>query len=194
MSDVEQVIKSLEYMLLYQKNNNIEKKCWANVQLFRDVLMSNGDKPKIKPAIVFGNKNDETLLCKAHVVILNNDGTLFEPSYEITLYKDATYYHSISEFMKFKKTCEQQGHKLPTFNKDDYNKFLNFVKNAELLNNDSLHFDYSDEYYQKLGKHVFDKMVHWREKRKPAINKSIVNPSVCFNYSTNNGIAGRIVK
>ena len=172
---------ALKYMFEYQKKNNIKGCCITNVQYLRDIIINNMEaiskaKVKVLPAICISRPaRDEFKIVYSHLCIEWND-TIIEPSYEIHILGkeyETGYYHTINEFMACPFTSN--GAKLNTTNfklsREQINKFIRFVKNANNMNNNELIVD--EDYYNKQADYVENKMSSILKNRKVMTRNNI---------------------
>ena len=153
--------KYLEFILKYQKNNNITRHCITNVQYYRDHLKIEGYSPVVKPAICISTKNNNTNINFAHLVIVINNTSIIDPSYEFKILKDKLYFHSIGNFIKYCKNNIIYNRVLEMYNlKDELDKFVNFIKYAKDINNNKLRV-VCPKYYNKLADYVENRIVEF---------------------------------
>lgn len=132
------------HMLKYQQNNNITRKCVDNTQYMYDSLVNSGIKAKVKPVMCMSEKS--TKLWNSHLVIILEDGTYVDPSYEVVQNKDIKYFDHIS--CLFETVCLSRENK-----KKIVKKFLEIINISEKINNGELMItDY--EYYENQANYV----------------------------------------
>jgi hypothetical protein len=147
-------------MLRYQKENKVKKQCVTNVQYLFDQLILHGVKCKAKPAIVC----NKTHIIRGHVVIVLDDGTIVDPSYEIAQLQDTQYIGNIKVFSSLLKYDDSQSQSKEDFLKQTITDFLDFNKLAEDINK-SQHcksFIITDkEHYNKQADYIDAKSSLW---------------------------------
>jgi hypothetical protein len=92
------LIKILETMHQYQKDNSIKNECITNAQFFYDCMNSSGIPAKAKAVITVHSNGDDNVVT-SHICIQLEDGTLIDPSYDIHS-SDANYYESLASIRK----------------------------------------------------------------------------------------------
>ena len=130
-----------ELLRKYQKDNNIKGQCITNCQILFD-LYNNNIKPlidleiKVKAVMVACNFEDlqATGIVQGHL-ILDLDGELIEPSYEIFIFPKPIYFDNIKRFNDCVKWNEATSKEEEIQNKKDtFSKFLDFKKLADEMN------------------------------------------------------------
>lgn len=121
----------------FQKINCIKEQCVTNVQYLYDCIKMNNLynlKVKVKPVIVVSfDKETKTIICVGgHLIVESDDGTIFEPSYDIFRLKNKTYFYNIKNLM------DSYDNELKTDIKTIICLFIRFVKLAEQINNGEL--------------------------------------------------------
>jgi len=130
----------------FQEKNCIKKQCVTNTQYLYDCIrMNTSSKVKAKPVIVVSIDDElHTFLCVGgHLVIVLDDDTIIEPSYDIFSLKNKSYFDNIKDFMNSfdnKSNCmnEELNKEFTFMLKKSVGHFLNFIKLAERINNGEL--------------------------------------------------------
>jgi len=168
--DIANIVAGL--MHRYQKANNVENECVTNVQYLFDQLHSLGIKCKASPAIVM---SEDEMINKGHVVILLEDGSVIDPSYEIARLQNIQYYDNIKVFINmFHKECFEDEETKDVF-KDIIKHFISFNNLANRINDslqtgktavvcDNKHYNKQADYMDIHLSFYFSKYLENREK------------------------------
>lgn len=143
----------------YQKANNVKQECVTNVQYLIDQLHSIGIKCKASAVIVM-SKN---VINRGHVVIILDDGSVVDPSYEIAKLQNIQYYDNIRAFTDiFHKECFEDEQTKTDFLKLVIKDFLHFTGLADKINNSLQHGNsflvFDEEHYNKQADFMDDFM------------------------------------
>ncbi len=98
------IAKIIRSMREFQEKNGIKKQCVTNVQYLYDCIKINHSSAnvKVKALMVISTDNDaETCTCvSGHLaIILVDDETLIEPSYDVFSLKNKSYFDNIKDLM-----------------------------------------------------------------------------------------------
>ena len=85
----------------FQKQNNIKKQCITNTQYLYDNITMNSVNVKAKPVFVFSHDDEEgtATFVGGHLLVILDDGTMIEPSYDIFCLKNKSYFDNIKDLM-----------------------------------------------------------------------------------------------
>ena len=140
----------------FQKDNNVKKECITNAKYLYDNMKMYGFNVKTKAVFVisFNDEIGNFTFVSGHLVVVLDDETILEPSYDIYCLKNISYFDTLKDLNEM-------------FNKDqiinfkkqfDFKKILNdhidFKKYSEKINNDQ--FDELEEtlYYNTQADYV----------------------------------------
>jgi hypothetical protein len=119
----------------FQKEHNITSQCVTNAQYLYDIIKTNtSNDVKTKAVFVFSNDNMETaFFVGGHLVILLDDDTVIDPSYDIFCRTNNRYFDNVKDFMNIFDD------KTALSTRIDIKKLLHdhitFMKLAERINN-----------------------------------------------------------
>ena len=95
-------------MMEFQKENNIKKECVTNTQYLYDIIkMNSSNNVKAKAVLVFAHYIDENgiptwISIGGHLVVqIDDNKTVFDPSYDIFCLENKSYFDNIKDFMDF---------------------------------------------------------------------------------------------
>ena len=110
----------------FQAKNCIKNECLTNTQYLYDCIKINFNSAnvKAKAVMVVSIESDTFICCTGHLILVLNDGIIFDPSYDIYSLKNKRYFYNIKDLIS---------------NIDDKNKLKILVDINELINN-HLHF------------------------------------------------------
>ena len=141
----------------YQKENNIKKQCVTNSQYLYDTIKINSNNNvKTKAVFVFSNNNEEdtAIFVGGHIVVVLDDETIIEPSYDIFCLKNKSYFDNIKDLVNMFDD------KVGLKSKIDIKKLvcdhIQFMKISEQINNGELiitekeHYNKQADYIEKL--------------------------------------------
>ena len=136
-------------MLVYQKKNNIKKKCVDNAQILYDIITQNYPevKCKIECCIVFSIQEQQIFVVFGHHRVVLNDEYFIDPSYEVYVVDEPAYFTTYTKFYDFVKECEINNTEFETFAKEGLPNFLSHLKLADDINKGE--FIITDELYYK---------------------------------------------
>ena len=127
------VNQCLTLMYAYQKENNIAGKSVANVDYLFTLMRHIDPKTKACPKTVICCTVNEAkqLRCFVHVIIMLDDNTFIDPSYEVHSVEDKQYYDKIASFVsineKLLKSCDR------AFPQALFKQFIEHTKMTEQL-------------------------------------------------------------
>lgn len=145
----------LNWMMEYQKENNISKMCMQNVQYFCDCANASGTRHRARAEAMIAAKmvgDGDSFVVAGHLVAVLTDTetgkeTMVEPSYEIRNIRGLTYMRTISDFVQW---CDDIGvppHSLHSEGITHYlRKHMHMVKIAERMNGGDLCITNKEEY------------------------------------------------
>ena len=140
-------------MLDFQKEHNITNQCVSNSVFLRDFLKSRGLNAKVKA--VFSEhfvEEEKRMVLTCHMVVEIEEQKLVDASYDIFRY-NATYMDNISTIMKrLKTTMNSDIIKEGLSMKEVVSRFIEFIKDAEKINNNEKSF--VNEYMIKQLKYI----------------------------------------
>jgi hypothetical protein len=141
----------------YQKENNITKQCITNSQYLYDIIkMNSSNNVKTKAVFVFSDKNEEDacIFISGHLVVVLDDDTMIDPSYDIFCLKNTSYFDNIKDLMNIFDD------KVLVKTKVDIKKIIrdhiHFMKIAEQINNgdcvitEKEHYNRQADYIEKI--------------------------------------------
>ena len=141
----------------YQKENNITKQCITNSQYLYDIIkMNSSNNVKTKAVFVFSDKNEEDacIFISGHLVVVLDDDTMIDPSYDIFCLKNTSYFDNIKDLMNIFDD------KVLVKTKFDIKKIIrdhiHFMKIAEQINNgdcvitEKEHYNRQADYIEKI--------------------------------------------
>lgn len=154
--------KIFHSMLEYQKENNITTHCIVNTAYLYDMYKLNSNI-KVKAKAVFVLTDDGGIgpcgMLPGHLVLILDNGTIIDPSYEIFSVKNKTYCHSIEDL---KKVCVESNINLTeSFMKELESDNIPFANIAEKINNGTYKITLEDSfgvYYNKQAKYIKKKI------------------------------------
>jgi len=116
----------------FQKINGVTRQCVTNTQYLYDTIKSNtNSNVKVQPVIVIST-DVTTLRCIVHLVVVLDDKTIIDPSYDVFSLNNKSYYDNIKDFMFNVRSTDR--HLL----KKSITDFICFIKLAERINNGEL--------------------------------------------------------
>lgn len=166
----------------YQKENNVENECVTNVQYLFDQLHSLGIKCKASPAIVMC---EDAMINMGHVVIILDDGSVIDPSYEIAKLQNIQYYDNIKTFINiFHKECFEDEETKDVF-KNIIKHFISFNNLANRINDsiqtgktavvcDNKHYHKQADYIDIHFSHYFFTYLQSQENQEKRENQEKV--------------------
>tara|TARA_B100000902_G_C27197255_1_gene857148 strand:- start:600 stop:1142 length:543 start_codon:yes stop_codon:yes gene_type:complete len=155
-----------ETMRKYQKENNIKGQCLANCQFLSDsikeTLRHNGEDCnliKVRAVYVFGNNSEETIskFLGGHMIVVFDDDTFYEPSYDIYSLKNKAYFTNFSELRDFINTFNNKDEILQDMSDVktlisqhiQFTEYANQINNGKLLCNDKEYYNKQADYIEK---------------------------------------------
>ena len=119
----------------FQKENNIKGQCVTNTQYLYDTIKMNlRNNVKTKAVIVFSHDEEKNnVYCvEGHLVlVLSDDETIIEPSYEIFCLKNKLYFDNIKDFLNI----FDDKVKIKIDKKKLVSHHIKFMKLSEQINN-----------------------------------------------------------
>jgi len=122
----------------FQKNKGIKKQCVTNAQYLYDIIKMNSiDNVKAKAVFVFSCDDDTNTLVfvGGHLVVMLEDGTMIDPSYDIFCLKDKSYFDNIKDLMDMFNENSKMILKSGVDIKQIVRDHIHFIKLAEQINN-----------------------------------------------------------
>ena len=120
----------------FQEKNGIKKQCITNAQYLYDIIKVNSSNDvKVKAVIVVSSDKDTgtLVIVGGHlVVILDDDETVFDPSYETFCLKNKSYFDNIKDVMDAFDDKEMLNAKIDM--KETVRQHINFMKYADEIN------------------------------------------------------------
>jgi hypothetical protein len=118
----------------FQEKNGIQKQCVTNCQYLYDVIKLNGNhNVKVKAVIVISDM--DTLGIISHLVVVNNN-TLLEPSYDVFSLQNKSYFDNTKDFME---RFDNEFKQVAQLNlKESIGNFLALMKLADRINDGEL--------------------------------------------------------
>jgi hypothetical protein len=162
------LVKIYNYMIEYQKKNNIKKLCYLNAYYYYKKITQGGicaNPPKVKIVICVAripgpstNSPERFYINHNHMVLIHPDGTIIDPSYEITQIPNINYCLTIREandILKYGITPEGKPTRL---SKEQVNGFIQAIKNAKRINNGVALTKAQRKYYNEQADYVETRM------------------------------------
>ena len=145
----------IQWMIKYQKDNDIKKQCGTNVQYLYDFMVGSNPRKShyssVKAAPVIAVYNDyeknESHVWGGHVVLVtthkNGSEERIDPSYEVVR-RRPEYYNTINDY------------KLAggIVNRDLITNFIDFTKIADNINNPDVYFVSERDFYNNQADYV----------------------------------------
>jgi hypothetical protein len=120
----------------FQKQNNIKKQCITNTQyLYDTITMNSGTNVKAKPVFVFSHDDEggTATFVGGHLLVILDDDTMIEPSYDIFCLKNKSYFDNIKDLMDVFHNKDDLKTKIDI--KKLVSDHIQFMKFAEQINN-----------------------------------------------------------
>ena len=159
------LVRYFNWMIEYQKKNNIKKQCHLNAYYYYKKITQGGNvsSMKVKTVICVAripgpstNSPERFYINHNHMVLIHPDGTIMDPSYEIIQIPNINYCLTIREandILKYGITPEGKPTRL---SKKQVNGFIQATKIAEGINNGKCLV--INEYYNKQEDFVETRM------------------------------------
>ena len=144
----------------FQKENNIKRECVVNTQYLRDIIkMNSSSNVKVKAVLVFAHYIDENGISTSksiggHLVVqIDDDKTVFDPSYDVFCLENKSYFDNIKDFMDL--IMDMYGNKNFIDIKKVLSDHIQFIKIANRINNgahggDKKFYNNQADYIEKL--------------------------------------------
>lgn len=132
VSREELINKFIQGMREYQRINNIERECCMNTKLVYEMLQASNIENdfKIQPCFAIFTREDKTIIV-VHLVI-DIDGSVIDPSYEVYSKEDVEYYKTINDFKRALSHPHNSSEQISRiFSREYITKFLQFVQYAK---------------------------------------------------------------
>lgn len=118
----------------FQEKNCIRKQCVTNTQYLYDCIKMNTlSDVKVKPVIVLSTDKETSTftMISGHlvVVLLDDNETIIDPSYDVFILQNKSYFDNIKDLMD---NCDNETRQ---FVKKGISDFINFITLAERINN-----------------------------------------------------------
>jgi len=124
----------------FQKENNIKSQCVTNTQYLYDIIKNNSSitNVKAKAVYVFSNGAETTTghFVSGHLVVVLDDGTIIDPSYDVFCLKNKSYFDNIKDLMDRFDDKNKLNTKIDIRNM--VSQHIHFMKLAEQINNGEL--------------------------------------------------------
>ena len=139
----------------FQKEKFITKQCVTNTQFLYDIITTNciGIDVKVKAVIVVST-DDETnsfTFVGGHLVLVLNDETIIDPSYDVFSLKNKSYFHNIKDVMdSFDNKSKEI---IKTKFKNEMGFHIQFMKIAEQKNNNK-HIITEKQFYHNQADYI----------------------------------------
>ena len=143
----------------FQKNNGIKKQCVTNTQYLYDIIkMNNINNVKAKAVFVFSSDDDTDtgVFVGGHLVVILDDETIIEPSYDIFCLKNKSYFDNIKDLMDMFNDNDKVNLKSRLDIKKIVCDHIHFIKLAEQINNGQLtitekkFYNHQADYIEKI--------------------------------------------
>ncbi len=137
----------------YQKQNNIKKQCVTNAQYLYDIIKTHSsNNVKIKSVFVVSNNKEENtvIIVSGHLVIIDNE-TIIEPSYDVFCLKNKSYYDNFNDFINAFDDKNEFKSKFDV--KQLMSNYIYFMKLSERMNNSEFIIT-SKPYYNELADYI----------------------------------------
>ena len=142
-------------MRKYQKENNIKRHCITNAQYLYDTIYLGCGYKNVRTKAVFVLsiiEETKTLYVNSGHLVLEVDGVIFDPSYEIFLLKNKKYYNNFKDFYNY-YTILSEKHKKKCDLKEQIYNHTHFIKISEHINSGKCLIS-NKEYYNKQADYV----------------------------------------
>ena len=100
MSDPPTIPQIIKCMSEYQRDNNITKQCVTNCMYIYESIYRSGMSVQAKAVIAILRDEYATGICSGHIVLTSPNGTIIDPSHEITSHANVVYLNTITELKK----------------------------------------------------------------------------------------------
>jgi len=138
----------------YQKENNIKAECLTNSQTLLDILRNSGiSNVKSMACIFVGDEGVEKKIIMKHMVLVLDNGTVIDPSYEVSSLENKRYYGTYDAYKK-------EGY--PSFDKDGIHQFIHFIDVSNKMNQGEFCRGENLDYYNKQIAYI---MNHYLERK-----------------------------
>lgn len=141
----------------YQKENNIKKQCVTNAQYLYDTIkMNSNSNVKTKAVFVFSNNNEEdtAIFVGGHLIVILDDETIIEPSYDIFCLKNISYFDNIKDLVNIfdDKVClnSKIDIKKLIYDHIHFMKISDQINNGEFIITDKKHYNKQADYIEKI--------------------------------------------
>jgi hypothetical protein len=138
----------------FQKENNIRKQCLTNSQYLYDIIkMNSSSNVKTKAVLVF-SADDVADVCTfvgGHLVVVLDDETVIDPSYDIFCLKNKSYFDNIKDFMDI--FADKVELKTRVDVKKIVSEHISFMKFAEQINNGE-HVITENKFYNEQADYI----------------------------------------
>lgn len=141
----------------FQKKNNTKNQCATNVQYLYDIIRQNFKSSNVKSKAVFVFSSDieanSMTFSGGHLVVLLEDGTVIDPSYDVFCLKDKLYFDNMKDFLDI--FTNKNDLKMRIDLKKLLCEHIAFTKIAERMNNGDVvrsnkHYNEQADYIEKL--------------------------------------------
>ena len=147
----------MDWMLDYQRENNIERECSVNALLFYDAVRTACPEAdaQLKAVMVTYDTPAGRAICPAHCVVTVFDDMVLDPSYDIAKHSKHRYYFTLAQ--------AKRAHLLHNVPVDDIKQFLRFAaryaRGQEAISSMRVYNDQADyineRCEEKYGKPIF---------------------------------------
>jgi hypothetical protein len=138
MEQTHLLLNIINSMRKFQEVNLIKKQCITNSQYLYDIIISNRyftrDEIRVKAVIVVSSDEelDTFTFVGGHLVLVFDDGSIIDPSYDIFSLKNRSYFDNIKDVMDSFKNEDKE--LLKTNFKKGFVDHIHFMKIAEQIN------------------------------------------------------------
>jgi hypothetical protein len=154
----------------FQRKNNIKNNCITNVQYLYDVIRMNRKDINVKTKAVFVFSYDDItkipILNDGHLVVILNDKTIIDPSYDVFCLRNKMYFDNLKDLMD---SITNNDDLKSNFNMDElkanfnvkqslithirFKNISNRINNGELLISDKKFYTEQADYIEQVNFH-----------------------------------------
>jgi hypothetical protein len=141
----------------YQQHNNIKKQCVTNTQYLYDTIKMNSTSNVAAKAVIVFSSDDETnttTFVGGHLVIVLDNETYIDPSYDVFSLKNKSYFDNIKDLIGIFDDTNQLATKIDVrqiiYQHLEFMNFAEQINNGECLITDKKFYNQQADYIEKL--------------------------------------------
>jgi hypothetical protein len=160
----------------YQKKYNIKGQCITNTQYLYDIIKNYTNDVKTKAVYVISENKEENIftLVGSHMVLVLDDDTCIDPSYEIFCLKNKSYYNNFENLMSNFNDKSKNILKEKFDLKKIISEHIRFKKISNEINNGEFFLSITGkEYYNKQADYVEKEYQKELEKIKKELEEEL---------------------